>query len=285
MTYPTAVRHVVQIVLENRDAGSVLSNAPFEANLVSAFGYVPNYYAVCHPSLPNYLALTSGNPFECGYDDFVPESATNLGDLIGDAGLSWADYNLATSDPGSDLCTDPLGYNSSVTSNVFAPFLHYQDVLDNTSYCEAHMQSWEEWNATVASGTLPSYSFLTLNKDQNGHSGGLAASDAWLEGFLSPLLNDSFAPSTAYFIEYDEAATTDTGFNGTVGGQVYATVVGGAVLPHSTYTAPATDYNTLATIEWLLDLGHTGYNDTGAYPPMKSLFAPSPAGFAPPAHP
>jgi phosphatidylinositol-3-phosphatase len=56
-------QHVVWVVMENRSFGSVIgsSAAPYTNSLARSCGVATNYHAIGHPSLPNYLALTSGS--------------------------------------------------------------------------------------------------------------------------------------------------------------------------------------------------------------------------------
>src|SRR3977135_2087797 len=56
----TAPSHVFVIVMENRCTGRVTGNA-FVAQRSAHFGVASHYHVVSHPSLPNYLAMTSGS--------------------------------------------------------------------------------------------------------------------------------------------------------------------------------------------------------------------------------
>ena len=56
-----AYSHVVIVVEENSGwAGN--GQAPFLSALIAQGEYFKNYYAVSHPSEPNYMALFSGRP-------------------------------------------------------------------------------------------------------------------------------------------------------------------------------------------------------------------------------
>src|SRR5919202_1111496 len=57
--------HVFLIVMENREYGSVIGNAqaPYINSLARNYGVAMKYYAITHPSLPNYLALAAGSTF------------------------------------------------------------------------------------------------------------------------------------------------------------------------------------------------------------------------------
>src|SRR5438094_9186861 len=53
-------RHVFLIVMENHTPEHALSG-PFMASLADKYGVAENYHAITHPSVPNYLPLTSGS--------------------------------------------------------------------------------------------------------------------------------------------------------------------------------------------------------------------------------
>ena len=65
--------------MENKPYGDVAgsSAAPYENRLAHACGLATNYHAVAHPSLPNYIAATSGGTQGIGDDG--PPSAHPLG--------------------------------------------------------------------------------------------------------------------------------------------------------------------------------------------------------------
>jgi phosphatidylinositol-3-phosphatase len=84
-----APKHVILIMMENQGTGALLGDsedAPFLNDLIKERGvrYATQYYGVTHPSLPNYLALISGDDMgihddcragadvRCKPDEFVP---------------------------------------------------------------------------------------------------------------------------------------------------------------------------------------------------------------------
>lgn len=69
----TAPKHVILIMMENHGTDTIFGNkedAPFLNQLITQNGvtYATQYYGVTHPSLPNYLALVSGD-FQGIHDD------------------------------------------------------------------------------------------------------------------------------------------------------------------------------------------------------------------------
>ena len=57
------IRHVVWILMENHSYGEIVGSdqAPYLNRLANTYGLATHYFAVSHPSLPNYIALTSGS--------------------------------------------------------------------------------------------------------------------------------------------------------------------------------------------------------------------------------
>src|SRR4029077_8716930 len=62
--------HVFVIVMENEESNSLIGNsaAPYINGLAASYGLATQYYAISHPSLPNYLTLTAGSTFGINSD-------------------------------------------------------------------------------------------------------------------------------------------------------------------------------------------------------------------------
>lgn len=62
-TPPATYQHVVWIVMENKTYSQIIgsSNAPYINSLADRCGLATSFYAEAHPSLPNYIAMTSGS--------------------------------------------------------------------------------------------------------------------------------------------------------------------------------------------------------------------------------
>src|SRR5579884_375824 len=87
--------HIALIVMENKSYGSVIGSpaAPFITGLATRYASASAMYAVSHPSLPNYLALTGGSTFGISSDcTGCSVRATSLVDQLQAAGISWKAY-------------------------------------------------------------------------------------------------------------------------------------------------------------------------------------------------
>ena len=91
---PAKIGHAFVIVLENEDANTTFgpgSQAPYLADTLTAQGaFVPNYYGIAHNSLPNYLAMVSGQSptvatqADCpAFTDVLPGLPSSNGQVVG----------------------------------------------------------------------------------------------------------------------------------------------------------------------------------------------------------
>src|SRR5438309_2084800 len=81
--------------METREYGDVISStsAPYINRLARTYGLATRSYAITHPSLPNYLALTGGSTF--GIDSDCTDCRVPGSGLIGQLQsrhLSWKAY-------------------------------------------------------------------------------------------------------------------------------------------------------------------------------------------------
>src|SRR3989475_5238164 len=120
--------HVFVIVMENRTVAEALGG-PFTASLASQHGVASNYRAITHPSVPNYLALTSGSTWGITDDSYHVLPKQDLGTQLTTAGVSWRAYMEGLGDGGclnSPIPYDPghnpfAYYGGSCPANVGPP--------------------------------------------------------------------------------------------------------------------------------------------------------------------
>jgi acid phosphatase len=221
---------VVVIVFENREDSSVLgpgTGTPTFHGLAARYADLTNDDAVAHPSLPNYLALVSGSTQGITSDctDCAAHGAS-IGTLLTRAHRSWGGY--------------AEGYPSSPRfAKKHEPFLYFAGQ-------EPHVHPL----SALRPSALPAFALVTPDLCNDMHDCSAATGDAWLAGFVKPLLR---VPRTAVFITFDEG-TTDAGG----GGHIATIVAGTAVRPHSTTAQPVTHYSLLRTVEDALGLAHVG---------------------------
>src|SRR6266699_2252794 len=151
--------HVFTIVMENEESSSLIGNsaAPYINGLAQSYGLATQYYAISHPSLPNYLAMTAGSTFGISSDCTTCwVGATNLADQIEAGGRSWKAYLEGM--PSACFVGDAYPYMQKHN-----PWIYYHDIRTNAARCTAHVVPFTQLGADLASGSVPSYVWITPN--------------------------------------------------------------------------------------------------------------------------
>jgi hypothetical protein len=259
---PKTYRHVIWIWMENSSYSRIIgsSSAPYINSLAHGCGLAANYSAVAHPSLPNYIAATSGGTQ--GITDDAPPSSHPLQavSLFQQAG-SAASYEESM--PANCMLTDSGDY--AVRHN---PQAYYTRVR---RACNAHdvpmgTTSRGAFARALRTGTLPRFSFVTPNVCNDMHDCSVETGDRWL-GTWVPAITASRAyraGTTAVFIVWDED-------DGSAGNRVAALVVAPSTRPGTVSAAAFTHYSLLRTTEELLGIrAHLGNAASAAS--MRSAF-------------
>jgi phospholipase C len=233
--------------MENKESAQVLGNhqAPRLNALAHRYAIVPRYYAIAHPSLPNYLALVSGSTqgvhSDCTSCSF---GARNLTDTLEAAQKSWKTYAEGLPSPGFQ------GPWAGRYAKKHDPFLYFRDVTSQKSRRE-RIVPLNQLRTDLSSGKLPAFSLVVPNLCHDMHDCSVSTGDRWLGKFLQPLLASNQLSGGVVFVVFDEGSSSEGG-----GGRVPALVLGPAVEQHSRATAASTHYGLLRTIEdaWGLPL-------------------------------
>jgi phosphatidylinositol-3-phosphatase len=240
--------HVVIIVMENAEYGEVIgsSQAPYVNALARRYGLATQSFAVTHPSLPNYLALTSGSTHGVSSDcTDCHVSATNIVDQLEAAGISWAAYLEDVPKP----CFRGAGAGGYAKKHN--PFMYYDDIAGSASRC-GRLVGFGRLTQALRSGRLPTYSWITPNLCDDGHDCGVSAGDRFLARTVPALLRE-LGPHGFIVVTWDEGGS-DQGCCGAHGGHV-ATIVAGPEVRRGGRMRHAIDhYGVLGTIEQALGL-------------------------------
>jgi len=231
--------HVVVIVFENEEASSVIGNpsAPYFNQLASQYGVAANAYAETHPSLPNYMALTSGTtPFTTDCVGCVTTNAS-IADQLEAAGRSWTAY--LEDFPGGCGTTD-----SGLYAAKHNPFAHYANIASNSARCAVHMAPFSRFASDLAANTLADYVWITPNLCNDMHDCSIATGDAWLQDVAPGILSSPAFANSVLMVVFDEGTSDVNG-----GGQIPLIIASPWTPRGFVSTAAVNHYNVLRTIE------------------------------------
>jgi hypothetical protein len=264
--------HVVVIVMENTSASSIIGNtgqAPYINSLAAQYSYSSNNFAVAHPSLPNYLALTGASTFGITTDCSpaqCPVNATNLMDRVESAGLTWKAYMEGM--PAACSTTDSYPY--AVKHN---PFVYYNNIRNNASRCQSHVVPFTQVSGDFASAsTTPAFAWITPDMCHDMHDCSIATGDAWLSTQIPAILSSPAftTQNSVLLLTWDE-----DDFSGN--NRVDLVVAGPQVNRGYISSAAHNHYSMLSTIENAWNLAALTSNDSTATPMTEFFGASNPS--------
>jgi phosphoesterase family protein len=145
---------VFLIYMENKGAHDILGspNAPFLNSLIDNNPYADNYYALSHPSDPNYIRILGGSDFGIDYNPILAGiNAPNLMQEMDQAGILWHGY--AQGDPVNDL-----------------PFAEYSYVANNPdpAYVPEHLLPLTQLSTDLQNpDTFPEFTWIAADEAHN----------------------------------------------------------------------------------------------------------------------
>jgi phosphatidylinositol-3-phosphatase len=221
--------------MENHSFDEAISQ-PYTAQLASRYAIASNYHAVAHPSLPNYLALTSGSTWGITDDDYHRLPPGGLGSQMTRAGVSWRAY------------MEGMGANCLSNNSRYAvkhnPFAYYGGA------CPANVVPLSELQGDLA-GPTPRFVWITPDLCHDGHDCSAAAADDFLSSLVPGILaTPAWQQGGLLLITWDED-------DGSASNHVLTLVVAPGLTRHVT-DRPYDHYSLLATVEDRLSLPRLG---------------------------
>jgi phospholipase C len=246
--------------MENHTWPQILGNraaAPYEVGLAAQCATATAYHDVGSPSLPNYIAATSGAT-QGITDDASPAShpltVDNLFRQVRAAGGTERSYQEGMGRP----CQLAPGGQYAVKHNPAAYYVG--PAGSDRAACRADDVSFDTWAGDL-DGHLPTFAFITPNLCHDTHDCAVATGDAWLAQEVPKILGSTAyrAGRTAIFVVWDENTPMPN------------IVIGPAVPPGRVVTQTFDHYGLLRTTEELLALpGRLGA--TGAAASLRVPF-------------
>jgi len=256
---PARWDHVIWIWMENESYSQVVGSpsAPYLSTLAGECGIATDYSAVSHPSLPNYIAATSGSTWGIADDGppaSHPVSRPSIFTQVRAEGSTWRSYEESM--PSNCDLASSGAY--AVKHNPAAYFTGIR----------AACTRWDVPLGTITSGPFasdlrrkrfPIFAFVTPNLCHDMHDCSVATGDAWLRRWVALIVASPEYRSgkTVLFITFDEGA----------GSNRVATVVVSPSTRAATRSSTSFDhYSLLKTTEALLGMSgrlvHAGDSST-----------------------
>ena len=260
-TTTTGPDHIVVMVFENRDADAIMapsSSAPYFRSLASGSVTLSRLFAISHPSLPNYLALTSGSTHDIQSDCATClVDGTNIVDQLESAGISWKAYMESMPEPCS----------TAVTAGKYVikhdPFMYYTDIRDDVDRCN-NVVPLRQLTSDLQAGSLPTFAWVTPNLCHDMHDCPTATGDRFLRGW-TPRIVAALGSNGIFVILFDEGYTgAGCCHDQAAGGHIAGIIIGPGAGVGITIRTRVNQYSVLRLIEDAWGLGALG--DTARAP-------------------
>jgi acid phosphatase len=242
--------HIVIVVEENKFFSRIIGNpeSPYINALASRGAVFTNFFALTHPSQPNYLALFSGSTqgvtTSASPAPGSPFSTPNLATGLSGAGLTFAGYCEGLPAAGS---LEPVHENYRRRHN---PWSNFANVPSSSNLPFTDFPTSDQY------ASLPTVSFVIPDLTHDMHSGTIATGDEWLRNNLDAYIQWAAANNSLFILTFDESDSPETN-------QILTLMVGPMVKPGS-YSEPVNHLHLLRTIEDLYGLPYAGDSATVA---------------------
>jgi acid phosphatase len=259
---PTSV-HVVMVMEENQEYSSVAGNTTGWPNLNKLIGngaLATNYFADVHPSIGNYFMLTTGQLLTTNDSSTTVFNADSIARRMLSANASFKVY-------AEGITQGYLGGDTGLYVIRHNPFALLSDVAGSQGVANTVIQPFAQFQADAASNSLPEFSFIVPDIDDDAHSGTQQQADTWLQAnVVTPLAGTkAFQPGGdgVLIVDFDEGAGSDVSHGG---GQVVAMFWGPKVQAGYKQKSSALyqHENMLATVMGLLGLQNPPGNAANA---------------------
>lgn len=202
----TPITKVLLIVEENAPLSTALRGMPYLASLGRTYGQATNYWAVSHPSLPNYLAMAAGSTFGIT-DDAQPSSHKLRGQTVfGQALAAHKTAKVYAETMPSSCATASRG--TYLVRHTGWPYF-----VDERAACArydvpAGTLTGGALRDDLKAGTLPNVGWLIPNSCNDAHDCSLSTADGWLRSHLPSILAapDYRSGHLAVIVTFDEGS-------------------------------------------------------------------------------
>ncbi len=202
--------HVVVLTLENHTYEQVIGNPdmPFYNQLAKTYGLATQYYSTEHNSITGLMWLVAGTWVT--HDDSTPNTFDTdniVRAMKNSGGRTWRVY-------ASNLPS--IGFTGYADNTPYLkrhnPLAYFTDVANDPAQAQNLLPLDPYFQQDIANGTLPEYSYVVPDADEDAHDGTLAQADQWMQANVPQLLaSPQFQRDGILLIVWDEGTLDPIG--------------------------------------------------------------------------
>ena len=240
------LHHVWVFVMENHSLGQILGNrrAPFLNRMARRHRVATRFYAVGHPSLPNYLAMISGSTHGCGNDHCRGGfGGPTIASQLSARGLEWRGFFEGLPRRGY------IGGNRGNYVRHHNPFVYFRSVTSSPRQ-RRHIERLHALHRSLR--RPPALSFVVPTNANNMHDGSIRAGDRWLRHWVTMVMRShAYRHGGTILITWDEGHNDRSGccLPHISGGRIPLFIISRHTPRRHRLSLPATTYSLLGTLE------------------------------------
>jgi len=167
------ITKILVFVVENHSMKQMRKSMPRVFRFAQDNAYATRYFAITHPSLPNYIAMVSGSTH--GVDDDLPPAYHGLeGRTVFGQALANGKTAGIYADAMTTNCKLVNGGRYAVRHNPWTYFVDERDA------CEQYDVPVSQLVTDIDAGTLPNVGFVIPDVRHDAHDAALAVADRWI---------------------------------------------------------------------------------------------------------
>jgi len=179
-TPTTKITKLVVFVEENHSLSQMKANMPYAFSLAKKYAYANNYFAIRHPSLPNYIAIASGST-----RGITNDAAPSSNGFSGTSVFGQAINNNKT----AKLYVESLPSNCKLSNSGKYAVKHnpWAYVSSERSLCNKYDVNMTAFTSDVSNAKLPNVSMVIPNLCNDAHDCSLATADNWFKARMQQI--------------------------------------------------------------------------------------------------
>ncbi|MGJ5828359.1 alkaline phosphatase family protein [Streptomyces ossamyceticus] len=231
------------VVEENRGYDQIIgsADAPYLNERALRGASLTEFYAITHPSQPNYLAMFAGSTLGVR-NDSCPHTLTarNLGSQLLQADLTFAGYAQSMPRVGYTGC------RSGAYARRHNPWVNFSNLPASVN------RPWTDFPRSFED--LPTVSFVIPDLEHDMHDGSVRKADTWLRDNLGDYADWAMTRNSLLVVTWDEDES-----QGELSNRIPTLLVGEGVKPGE-HSQPNNLYGLLRTLLDAYDLEPLGHS-------------------------
>ncbi len=243
--------HVVICILENHSYQQIVGSVhtPYINSLILMSANLQEFYALTHPSQPNYLMLFSGSNQGVTSDNLpsgTPWTTPNLGASLINSGSTFVTYSEGLPNTGSTVGA------SGAYARKHCPWVNWQGNGVNQIPASSNL-SMNDFPTDF--NLLPDVSFVIPDQNNDMHNGSdperISVGDNWVEKNLKAYVDWAMENNSLFILTFDEDNFTPIN-------RIMCLFIGPMVRQGNYYLNRYNHYDLLHTLEDMFTLPYSG---------------------------